>query len=231
MQHIHGAAGICQARDSPHAQEVQTRQKTHFEKLKKNCWEAVWEPHKWLDKAITRSLRKKEEKLNGSQETKFYGKKRSHRRLKFREELIHGSKQRSNQISLLGNQNTHGGRSRRMLENKVKKNQKLTGGREQWNVGWGIGKKKLRSFKRTFNIFENERTIHLRVCKPTFTVCQIHSLSNTATCLNPTPQKLLETGESYWRENMMSGSGSMACLGNRHYNFRLSSFYWRKQIA
>lgn len=50
--------------------------------------------------------------------------KGSHRRPKFREKLIHRGDQRSNQSSLPGNQDKHGGRNRRMLENKVKKKKK-----------------------------------------------------------------------------------------------------------
>lgn len=69
------------------------------------------------------------------QSIRFMQRKGSHRRPKFREKLIHRGDQRSNQSSLPGNQDKHGGRNGRMLENKVKKKKKakkqLTDGKEQ----------------------------------------------------------------------------------------------------
>lgn len=44
---------------------------------------------------------------------------KSHQWPRFREELIHRDDQRENPISFLGNQDRHGKRIRRLLENRV----------------------------------------------------------------------------------------------------------------
>lgn len=116
IQHVHRTARV-------HCSRSSDRQKTHFKELKQNCWYTVCEPNKWLDGAITRSLRKNEKNLNGSHGTKgtnhpLYAKKRksSKAEVKGRADSQGWPKVKSKLTS--SNGDSHGGRSKRMLENK-----------------------------------------------------------------------------------------------------------------